>query len=163
MPAGHRVELPIVRLELKIPPVGVWLAVAGLMWLASRFAPLARFAFPGSGVTALLFVAAGLLFAVPGVAAFVRARTTLHPMRPEGATRLVTSGVYRASRNPMYLGLLLLLGAWAVHLGAVSAIAGLPAFMADMTRFQIVPEERALTARFGEDFAAYCASVRRWL
>jgi protein-S-isoprenylcysteine O-methyltransferase Ste14 len=76
---------------------------------------------------------------------------------------MVTSGVYRHTRNPMYLGMLCLLGAWAAWLGNAAALLGLPAFVAYMNRFQIAPEERALAQRFGAAFDAYAARVRRWL
>lgn len=75
----------------------------------------------------------------------------------------MVGGVYRATRNPMYVGLALLLLAWTVYLGAPLALLGVAAFVAYITRFQIVPEERVLAQKFGPEFGAYRSRVRRWL
>jgi protein-S-isoprenylcysteine O-methyltransferase Ste14 len=95
--------------------------------------------------------------------AFHRARTTVNPFKPTETSTIVTAGIYRVSRNPMYLGLLFLLAGWAIMLSNVAAVAMLPAFVAYMTRIQIQPEERALQAKFGSEFTDYKGSVRRWL
>jgi protein-S-isoprenylcysteine O-methyltransferase Ste14 len=84
-------------------------------------------------------------------------------MKPETATALVCGGVYTVTRNPMYLGLLVLLIAWAVYLSSAWALLGPLAFAVYITRFQILPEERALGTLFGAEYAAYRARVRRWL
>jgi protein-S-isoprenylcysteine O-methyltransferase Ste14 len=150
-------------LELKIPPLAQVAVFAGLMWLAARAVPALAFAFPGQPVAALLLVAAGALVAAAGVVAFRRARTTVDPRDPGKSTELVATGIYRASRNPMYLGFLLALAGWGVFLGNALALAALPLFVASMNRLQIAPEERALRAGFGESFMRYERSVRRWL
>jgi protein-S-isoprenylcysteine O-methyltransferase Ste14 len=138
-------------------------AFAAAMWLASGLLPGLAWTLPGQGLLALLLAIAGLAFAIAGVVAFRRAGTTVDPTRPGAASAMVTSGVYRISRNPMYLGFLLLLTAWAVRLSHPVAFAFLPAFALYMNRFQIRPEERALAERFGADAAGYFRSVRRWL
>lgn len=146
-------------LELKVPPPIVALAIGALMWLLAGEAPA-----PGyvrawiAGALALL--GAGLDFA--GLMAFRRARTTFNPLRPQATSSLVRGGVYRLTRNPMYLGLLLLLAAWAVYLGSLAALLGLPAFALYIGRFQIRPEERILAGLFGEEYVAYLRAVRRW-
>lgn len=94
--------------------------------------------------------------------AFKRAGTTVNPLRPATSTQLVTGGVYRYTRNPMYLGHALMLCGWTVYLGHGLAYVLVPLFVAYVTRFQIQPEERALAQRF-VDYAAYCRQVRRWL
>ncbi|MEB0160908.1 isoprenylcysteine carboxylmethyltransferase family protein, partial [Pseudomonas sp. AH2 (2023)] len=91
-----------------------------------------------------------------------RSRTTVNPLRPDKAAALVSGGVYRVTRNPMYVGMMLLLVAWAVYLDSAWVLAGPVAFVAYITRFQIAPEERVLRAKFA-DFDAYAARVRRWL
>jgi protein-S-isoprenylcysteine O-methyltransferase Ste14 len=106
---------------------------------------------------------AGIAFSAAGVLAFRRARTTVNPTRPEEATQLVRSGVYRITRNPMYVGLACLLVAWAVFLSSPWALLGPLAFVLYIGRFQIAPEERALAKLFGSDYSAYQAEVRRWL
>ena len=94
---------------------------------------------------------------------FRRAYTTVNPHRPETTTTLVTSGVYAWTRNPMYLGLWVLLLGWAIKLGSLSPFAGPLLFPPLIQRVQIRPEEHALRMRFGEDFAQYCHRVNRWL
>jgi protein-S-isoprenylcysteine O-methyltransferase Ste14 len=148
---------------LKIPPVVVVAITAALMWLAARAAPWACFDLAGRHVIAAGLAGAGVLIASMGVAAFRRARTTVDPTRPEAASSLVRTGIYARTRNPMYLGLLLVLAAWAVFLSSLVAFAFLPAFVGYLNHFQISPEERALAARFGREFADYRSRVRRWL
>ena len=150
-------------LELKIPPVLVWLVMAGAMLGVSYSAPGMSFMLPGSSAIALALVALGGALAAAGVMAFRRRGTTVNPLTPGASSSVVGSGVYRVSRNPMYLGFLLALAGWAVYLSNAGAAVLLPAFVAYMTRYQIKPEERALLAKFGSEFAAYMSRVRRWL
>jgi protein-S-isoprenylcysteine O-methyltransferase Ste14 len=90
-------------------------------------------------------------------------RTTTNPLKPANASALVVRGIYRVTRNPMYLGLAALLAAWAIYLSSLAALAVLPLFVLYINRFQIAPEERALRSRFGAEFEAYRARVRRWI
>ena len=150
-------------LELKVPPLAVFLIAGALMWAISRATPALRFVVPNRHVIAAVLALTGLCVGLVGVGSFRRARTTVNPMSPASASSLVTSGIYRVSRNPMYLGLLVVLTAWAILLSNALSFAGLPAFILYMNRFQIEPEERALELLFGGDFAAYKARVRRWL
>jgi len=150
-------------LELKVPPPAVTLTFVLLMWLVSWAVPQLGFDFPGRVVVAAALCAAGTMTILLGVAAFRRLKTTLNPMKPESSTALVVSGVYRFTRNPMYLGLLLVLAGWAVFLLNLLAFLLLPAFVFYMNRFQIEPEERALSSRFPAEFVAYERRVRRWL
>lgn len=137
--------------------------VAALMWLAARAAPAAGVPLPNRHAIALGLAAVGMGVAVAGVVSFRRAKTTVNPLKPETASSLVLSGVYRVTRNPMYLGALILLIGWAAYLANFLALVLSSAFVAYLNRFQIVPEERALAARFGAEYSAYCASVRRWI
>jgi protein-S-isoprenylcysteine O-methyltransferase Ste14 len=133
------------------------------MWVIARLVPGGSFSVPGSLGIAVSFALAGLAVAVAGVVSFRRARTTVNPMRPETASHLVMSGIYRRTRNPMYLGMLLVLVGWALFLANALAFVFPIAFVLLMNRLQIVPEEAALAARFGAEFADYRAEVRRWL
>lgn len=150
-------------LELKVPPLPLALVFAGAMWLASAMLPSFAFALPWRLALAAAFATAGFAFAVAGIGGFRKAGTTANPMRPNSAATLVTTGAYRYSRNPMYVGVLLALAGWALFLAHALAFPFLPAFVAYMNRFQIAPEERALAAKFGAEFAAYRQAVRRWL
>jgi protein-S-isoprenylcysteine O-methyltransferase Ste14 len=115
------------------------------------------------GVAAVLGVAGGLAVSLAGVIEFRRARTTVHPLRPERASALVSGGIYRFTRNPMYVGMLTTLLGWAAWLAAPWALLGPVAFVAFIGRFQIAPEERVLQRLFGADYEAYTRRVRRWL
>ena len=150
-------------LELKIPPLLVWLVIAGAMFGVAYFAPGLSFTLAGGSAIALALVALGGALALAGVIAFRDKRTTVNPLTPSASTSLVSGGVYRVSRNPMYLGFLLALAGWAVYLSNAGAALLLPAFVAYMTQYQIKPEERALLAKFGSEFAQYMSRVRRWL
>jgi protein-S-isoprenylcysteine O-methyltransferase Ste14 len=150
-------------LELKIPPPVVVLGVAGLMGGIARVTP--SFAAPPSvrAAAAAALAVVGIGLGLAGIRAFRRANTTIHPFAPERTAALVTSGVYAVTRNPMYVGLLVVLIAWACLLANAWALVGPIAFVSYMNRFQIAPEERALAARFGAAYVDYRARVRRWL
>jgi protein-S-isoprenylcysteine O-methyltransferase Ste14 len=150
-------------LETKIPPPAVTVVVALAMWGISLFSP--QLAMP-SGIRLALslgIVVVGGGFGVAGVLSFRHAHTTVNPTKPERASALVNTGIYRYTRNPMYLGLSCFLIAWAVFLASAWALLGVVGFVLYMSRFQITPEERALSALFGSEYASYKASVRRWL
>lgn len=149
-------------LETLIPPPAVALAMVFLMWLVAP--PAAQMvASPLLRLTLALVVAlAGGAIAAAGIRSFRCAGTTLNPHRPDKASALVTGGIWRVTRNPMYLGLALVLAGVAVWLWWWPALAGPLAFAAYITRFQIQPEERALAARFGAEYEAYRQRVRRW-
>ncbi len=139
------------------------LLFAAAMWALNHYAPvLMVISEPwrrlGWGVMAIAPLAP--------IAAFIQfrqAHTTVNPHKPEAATELVTSGVYAWTRNPMYLGLAILLLGWAIRLGTLSPFAGPLLFMPLMQHAQIVPEEDALRSKFGRDYHEYCYRVNRWL
>jgi len=132
-----------------------------LMWLVA--VPALDFPLPGRALIAAAFFVVSLVIGLPAVLGFRRAKTTVNPLKPEASTALVTGGIYRWTRNPMYLAMLLLLLAWACIVSNWAALAMLPLFVAYLNRFQIAPEERALQARFGTEFESYRRKVRRWL
>ena len=150
-------------LETKVPPPAVVTVVAVAMWGASKLAPLFQVPSALRLGAAVAIVWVGIGFSAAGVLAFRRARTTVNPTTPEKATSLVSSGVYRITRNPMYVGLFCVLVAWAVFLSSAWALLGPVAFALYIDRFQIAPEERALTKLFSSEYADYQAKVRRWL
>ena len=153
----------MASLELKVPPPAVALVVALAMGWVSRYGVLEGVPLAWRVGAALAVAAVGACFDVAGIIAFRRAKTTVNPMKPEKSAALVRSGVYRITRNPMYVGMVFILLAWAVYLASPWALFGPLAFAAYITRFQIKPEERVLAARFGDEFASYTARVRRWL
>ena len=154
---------PMNALELRVPPPVVMLLCALLMWLLAGAAPALGMHIPGSVVLGVLLATAGAVINVAGVVAFRKAGTTINPLDPQAASQVVASGIFGLTRNPMYLGMLLVLVGWAVYLSNPLALAGPAVFVLYINRFQIGPEERALTAKFGERYTAYRSRVRRWL
>ena len=150
-------------LELKIPPVALFMVTFLIMGIVSAVLPVASFTLPGASAVASVLAFAGAGIAVAGVYAFRRHGTTVNPMKPETTVSVVIVGIYRFTRNPMYLGLAVILVGWAIYLTNVVAMLLVPAFVAYMTEFQIKPEERALRAKFGPGFADYMLEVRRWI
>jgi protein-S-isoprenylcysteine O-methyltransferase Ste14 len=149
------------RLELKIPPAVVGAVTAAGMWFLSyalpafAYAPL-RVATVGLGLIGVAIIGWAML-------SFLEVNTTVNPMKPSSASVLVTSGIYRHTRNPMYLGMLFILIGWALYLANILTFLVLPAFVLYMNQFQIKPEERALTARFGREYLEYMSQVHRWI
>jgi protein-S-isoprenylcysteine O-methyltransferase Ste14 len=150
-------------LELKVPPPIVALLVGVLMWLVSSLVAPVEVPFAARVAVAAALAGIGLVLGVGGMVAVWRAKTTMNPTTPSATSALVTSGAFRITRNPMYLSLVLYLLAWGVYLSNWLALLFLPVFVLYITRFQIGPEERALSALFGQEYAAYRGRVRRWL
>jgi len=153
----------VSNLELKVPPLVLVLALALAMWFAARQLPSLAFMLPWRDGLAVAFSGCGILFMLAGFYEFQKARTTFNPMTPDAASSVVTSGIYRISRNPMYVGFLLVLTGWAIFLSHPLSFLFLPVFVSYMNRFQILPEERALSAKFGREYDRYKQRVRRWL
>lgn len=136
---------------------------AVVMWFAGRLTHALDFDFPGRFPLIVVLLVAGILVGGIALSLFARARTTVNPLKPAESSALVTRGIYGWTRNPMYLGMLIVLLAWALLVGNWLAFLGLPLFMLYINRFQIAPEERVLRQRFGGQFDDYCGRVRRWL
>jgi protein-S-isoprenylcysteine O-methyltransferase Ste14 len=150
-------------LEHRIPPPVVAVLIAAAMWGVSALRPSLPLAPAIRQWAAVALAVAGVSFDALGLLAFFRSKTTVNPLHPGKASALVTGGVYRVTRNPMYVGLVLLLTAWAVYLSSLWAFLGPVLFVLYINRFQIAPEERVLGSLFGEEYARYAARVRRWL
>lgn len=147
-------------LSLRVPPLALFVLFAAAIWLLPDFWLVS---IPGAWMFATLLAAVGGAFCMAGVLAFRQAKTTVNPVTPTESTALVVKGVYRLTRNPMYLGFALLLLAFALWLDSLIGVLFVPLFMAYLQHFQIRPEEEALHARFGTSFDIYRRRVRRWL
>jgi protein-S-isoprenylcysteine O-methyltransferase Ste14 len=152
----------MAELELKVPPDVVALVVAVLMWLVSAVTPSLQLPPAARLLAAVALAAAGIGLIVAARIAFAKAGTTFSPVAPQRSSRLVATGVYRRSRNPMYLGTLLVLFAVAAWLADPASLAVALSYVAYMDRFQIAPEERTLHQRFGAAYEDYTHRVRRW-
>lgn len=152
-----------MKLELKIPPVAVVLILMALMLLPALILPGFLWSMTLKVALLAIFGLAGLFCALLGVVSCARAETTVNPLAPETASALVTGGIYRFTRNPMYLGLMVFLIGWGLFLASPLAVLLAFLFVPYMNHFQIRPEEQALRRLFGPDYEKYCAEVRRWL
>jgi len=150
-------------LELKIPPPVYALSIGLLMWLLNEYIPVTHFIdSPWNKIGIAIIVIAGSLD-LWSLVLFFKKHTTPNPMKPENTTGLVTKGLYKYTRNPMYVGLLIILTGYAIWLGSLTPFLVLPLFYWVITEMQIKPEERVLIKKFGQDYQAYKNSVRRWL
>ncbi len=153
----------INKLELKIPPLAVFFLTCVLMWGGAKISSFATFYLPYQFTIILIFFISGLLFGVGALVSFFRKKTTIDPLVPTKASKLVDSGIYQLSRNPMYLALLLETIAWSAYLSNIFGFIVIFIFPLYMNKFQIIPEERALTNIFGDDYRQYQVKVRRWV
>lgn len=133
------------------------------MWWVGRYSWLGYFRFPGQTAVAIAVVLLGVLLGVLAIHAFRVADTTVEPLHPEKTSALVVRGVYRRTRNPMYLGLALILLGWGLYLGSLASLLGVPAFILLIRYLQIEPEEAALESKFGEAYREYCSRIHRWI
>lgn len=150
-------------LEMKIPPPIVALVLALLMWLTPAVAGLVEVSYPARVIGAVVLLCVGQGIAIAGIVAFRRAKTTVNPVKASLVSSLVIRGVYRYTRNPMYVGLLLTLLGWTVFLANPLAALWVVVYVLYITRFQIIPEERVLASLFGSEYKAYQGTVRRWI
>lgn len=132
------------------------------MYLLAKFLPVGHFDFFGRYYVMIALLCGAVVIGAIALLQFFRARTTVHPMAPAKVTRLVTSGIYHYTRNPMYLALLLILLAWGLWLGNAFNTLLAAGFVSYMNTFQIIPEEQFLTQIFGKEYQQYCVQVRRW-
>ncbi len=149
-------------MRLKVPPVLVFIVFGFLMYLLARWLPVGNFDFYGRSV--LLFFLLGIACSIASISLFqfFKSKTTVDPTKPANASKLVTSGIYQFSRNPMYLALLVVLLAWGLWLENAFNVLIATGFVAYLNRFQIIPEEEALIELFGKEYKHYCVLVRRW-
>lgn len=150
-------------LELKIPPILVLVVFLVLNWILALQTFRIDISFVVKGVFSTLFVIGGVVLCFAGVFSFRKAKTTVNPLNPESSTTLVATGVYRYTRNPMYLGFLCIVVAWSIYLTSPVSIVGIVGFIVYMNQFQIKPEECILADRFPADYQHYLSKVRRWL
>ena len=134
-----------------------------MMWWLNRHVPLLRILGPPWNRIGWVFIATGFLVDGASIVAFIRAKTTVNPLRVDRTSHLVVSGLYRVTRNPMYLGLITVLGGWAMLLGSLGPWLMVIAFERLIVTVQIRAEESALAARFGDDYILYTRQVNRWI
>ncbi|MDF0706027.1 MAG: isoprenylcysteine carboxylmethyltransferase family protein [Bacteroidota bacterium] len=149
-------------MKMKVPPALVMLVFGGLMYVLDRFLPVGEFDFFGRNQLAMILFGLGVLVILVSVGQFFTLKTTVDPLNPKKTKKLVTNGVYKFTRNPMYLGMLLFLLAFGLKLGNAFNTLLAAGFVSFMNHFQIKPEEEALMEMFGKEFSIYCKLTRRW-
>ena len=148
-------------LKNKIPPPIVTLVFAALIYLSADLLP--HLMFEGQTFLSSIIAIFGLIILLLAVKAFVQFKTTINPLKPKTTSVLVTSGIFKLSRNPMYLGMLLLIISLWIKTGAVLGFILVAGFIAYLNYFQIFPEEQAMKRLFSDKYKTYCQQVRRWL
>ncbi len=156
-----------MNLELKIIPVVQVLICLVLIWLIDSISPEFRYTFSNnpnlSNYLCIVIVTISVVIASKAIIDFKNSATTVNPTTPEQSTTVVDTGIYAYSRNPMYLAMLLALVACACWFENLLGFVVLPLFIAYISKYQIIPEERALAELFGENYLQYKTKVRRWL
>ena len=150
-------------MKLKVPPAAQAILFGLLMYIIDKYITIGNFSFIGQTVTAITIFSIGILITIIAIWRFIKAKTTSDPTNPSKATTLVTHGIYKYSRNPMYLTILIVLFSWMIALGNIFNIIVLIIFVYYITTYQIKPEEEALTKLFKNDYTNYCNKVRRWI
>ncbi|MFT5839607.1 MAG: protein-S-isoprenylcysteine O-methyltransferase Ste14 [Flavobacteriales bacterium] len=149
-------------LELKIHPPIVLLLCLGIAYGFSHYLPSLAMPLILSDLQWFIGII-GVLVTLAGMWEFRKAKTTINPTSPEKASYLVSGGIYRLTRNPMYLGMQFILIAAIFKIGNYCGFIALPFFILYITQFQIKPEERIIKKIFGEEYCQYKKKVRRWL
>ncbi len=147
---------------LKLPPALVALIAATAMYILVLFLPFGDFDFTGRLYLIWFLLGLGLLIGLISIFQFFKSKTSIDPRDPKKASELVVNGLYKITRNPMYLALLLLLLAWGLYVPNAFNFLIIIFFVAYMNKFQIIPEEKALTEKFGAAYLTYLTKVRRW-
>jgi protein-S-isoprenylcysteine O-methyltransferase Ste14 len=150
-------------LKLKIPPAVLTLLVGVAMWWLDQYLRFSWASFEKFQWVSFILLGIGAVFGLLALVEFYKSATSVDPHNIHKASSLVTNGIYGISRNPMYVGLLLILVAYGFHLGNLLVFAGPPLFVGYMNRYQIIPEEKVMQEKFGREYQKYKSDVRRWL
>ena len=148
-------------METKIPPPIVTLIFGLSIYFSRGIFQVVEIKY--SFYFGILLLLLGFVILISAVRLFRKDKTTVNPLSPEQATKLVTDGIFKYSRNPMYLGMALVLGSIAVFFNLIGGIILIALFCAYITKFQIFPEEKAMRDLFPDDFDKYTKATRRWI
>jgi protein-S-isoprenylcysteine O-methyltransferase Ste14 len=148
-------------METKIPPPVVTLIFGFAIYLSRKIFPEIEIQYASFFGMFLLLL--GFFILISAVKLFRNDKTTVNPLSPEQATKLVTNGIFKISRNPMYLGMAVILASVAVFFNIIGGIISMALFCLYITKFQIIPEEKAMKELFAQDFEQYMKATRRWI
>ena len=148
-------------METKIPPPIVTLIFGLAIYFSREIFPVVEI--QHSSYLGIFLLLIGFFILISAVRLFRKDNTTVNPLRPELATKLVIDGIFKYTRNPMYLGMAFILVSISVFFNLLGGIILVALFCAYITKFQIIPEERAMKDLFSHDFEKYTKSTRRWI
>ncbi|MDG2188208.1 MAG: isoprenylcysteine carboxylmethyltransferase family protein [Candidatus Marinimicrobia bacterium] len=148
-------------MNTKIPPPIVTATFGLIIYFSKSFSPV--YSFENSNMISVIFLLFGLGIFSAAVQSFKKHKTTINPLSPDKASSLVNSGIFSYSRNPMYLGMLLILLSVSFKFNISGGLFISFLFKIYITRFQIIPEEKAMAKLFGEEFITYKNQTRRWI
>ena len=148
-------------MSTKIPPPIVTLIFGLIIFFSKSLFPICNF--DNSNYVSLIFLIFGFIILITAVKSFKKHQTTINPLNPDQASTLVNSGIFSFTRNPMYLGMLFILLSISFNFNILGGIIICFLFKIYITRFQIIPEEKAMEKIFGKDFVEYKKKVRRWI
>ena len=147
-------------METKIPPPIVTLIFIFLIGFSNRL--IEPFSFEYQMPLGVMIIICGLAVLISAARVFKQLETTINPMQPSQASKLAIIGPFKYTRNPMYLGISIMLIGFGLFFGAKLTVCLVVMFVLYITVFQIIPEERAMQEKF-TDWKDYCSKVRRWL
>ena len=150
-----------MRLETKIPPPIVALIFGFLINYTKDIFP--KLVIKNENIFGTCFILIGLVCFLSAIGLFKKNQTTVTPLNPSSATKLITNGIYKYSRNPMYLGMSLVLAGISIMVNPIGGLAFISLFILYINQFQIEPEEKAMTKLFKNEFSEYKKYVRRWI
>jgi len=150
-------------IKLKIPPPVQGLICLFFIWCLTTYLPIWEINIPFQTPIAIAMAVVGFSIDISGLIAFRKAQTTINPLKPQNASSLVITGIYHISRNPMYLGMLIILLGAVLYFGNISGFLAVPIFVFTINELQIKSEEKTLTELFGDPYRQYLAKVRRWI
>ena len=151
------------KLENRIPPPLVLAFCLAMVWFTKHVYDYQQLPREELRLWAIPYALMGIAIILLAVMRFARFKTTVNPLNPESASHLVRDGIFAYTRNPMYLGMALILFSAILAIGHMIALMWLLFFVLYIQRFQIGPEERAIRDKFGEEYDVYCEQVRPWL
>ena len=151
----------VISIKTKIPPPLVALTFGFLVNYTKTKFP--KIEIELGDVIGSFMIIIGLLIILSAIILFKKYKTTITPLNPSNATKLIVHGIYKFSRNPMYLGLLLILSGISIIQNPIGGLLFVPLFILYLNHFQIIPEESAMLDLFKDDFLKYKENVRRWI
>ena len=150
-----------MHIKTKIPPPLVTLAFGFLINYTKNIFP--KIEVSNKAIFGSFIIIIGLIIILSAIILFKKYRTTISPTNPSNATKLITSGIYKFTRNPMYLGLLFVLFGISIILNPIGGLLLIPLFILYLNFFQIIPEENAMVDLFKDEFFEYKKNVRKWI